>query len=88
MDEKIKNLWINNKVLFFILIPLIAVFFLRNIIIDLLISGGHKALDEAKKKSDELKNDSSVANTKANQIIEDANKASENKPKVTEDWNK
>lgn len=88
LDEKIKNLWNNNKIVFFLLIPLIALWYFRNVIIDLLVSSGNKVVTDTTKKSDELKHDQTVANTKADQIIADADAAAAKKPLVGEDWNK
>ena len=88
MDEKIKNLWNNNRLVFFLLIPFIALFFLRNILIDMLVSSGNKVVSDTSKKSDELKQESVIADTKANQIIEDADEARKDQPKVGEDWDK
>ncbi len=86
MDERIKNLWNNDKLEFFLLIPLIALYFARNVIIDLLVSSGNKIAGDATQKSDALKHDATVASTRADQIIQDANQAAANKPVVTEDW--
>lgn len=88
MDEKIKNLWQNNKIFFFILLPLIALWFARNIVIDLLVSSGNKAVGDASEKSDKLKSEQDVANTKADQIKADADKAADHREPVGEDWNK
>lgn len=88
MDEKIKNLWNNNKLVFFILIPLIALWFARNILIDLLVSSGNKIVGDTTAKSDGLKHDQDVANTQADQIKADADKAASKKDPVGEDWNK
>ncbi len=88
MNDKIKNLWNNNRLVFFLLIPFIALFFLRNILIDMLVSSGNKVVSDTSKKSDELKQESVVADTKANQIIEDADKARKDQPKVGQDWDK
>lgn len=88
MDEKIKALWANNKIVFFLLIPLIALWFARNVLIDLLVSSGNKVVGDATQKSEALKSDQDVANAKADQIIKDADTAAKNKPAVDEDWDK
>lgn len=88
MDEKIKNLYNNNKIVFFLLVPLIALYFCRNILIGLLVDNGNKIAGEAAKKSDELKSEEVAANSKADQIIADADKHAADKPAVGEDWNK
>lgn len=88
MDEWAKNLWNNNKIVFFLLIPVILLIFFRNVIIDLLIKDSRKIGNEAEEKDRKLSQDETKANTQANQIIADADKKSENKPEVGEDWNK
>jgi len=88
MDEKIKSLWANNKIVFFLLIPLIALWFARNAIISLLVSSGNKVVGDATTKSDQLKQEETVANAKADQLKADADKARQDTPKADEDWNK
>lgn len=88
MDDKIKALWANNKILFFLLLPLVLLAIFRNVLISLLVSSGNKIVSDSTAKSDELKTEADKANTQANQIIADADKKSEDKPTVTEDWNK
>lgn len=90
MDERIKNLWANNKIVFFLLIPLIGLWFARNVIIGLLVDSGNKVVGDATQKSDALKHDQDVAAAQADQKKADADAtaaASEAKP-VGEDWNK
>ena len=90
MDEKIKSLWANNKIIFFLLIPLIALWFGRNLIIDLLVSNSNKTVGDTTGKSDSLKHDEIVANSQANQIKADADAqvTATKSDLVTEDWNK
>lgn len=88
MDAWIKNLWANNKIVFFLLIPLIALWFARNIIIGMLVDSGNKVVGDATAKSNELKTAEDIANAQANQIKADADAAAANKPAVGEDWNK
>lgn len=88
MDEKISNLWKTNKIAFFLLLIPIGLWFARNIIIDLLVKSGNKVVGDATTQSEVLKNESTVANTKADQIIADADAQAAAKPAVGEDWNK
>jgi hypothetical protein len=88
MDEKIKALWVNNRILFFLLLPLIAVYFLRNWIISLLVDSGNKLVSDTTKKSDALKQEETVANTQAEQIKAQADAAPATTPVADEDWNK
>lgn len=90
MDEKIKGLWAKNKLFFFLLLPLIALYFARNWITDILVDSGNKVVGDATDKSNELKHAQDVANAQANQLKADADAAAaagKNKP-VGEDWNK
>lgn len=88
MDEKIKALWANNKIVFFLILPLITLWFLRSIVIDLLVSSANKTMNDTTTKDESLRHDQDTANAQANQIKADADKARENKPNVGEDWNK
>lgn len=88
MDEKIKALWQNNKIVFFLLLIPIGLWFARNFIIDLLVDSGNKIVGETSDKSNQLKSEQDVANAKADQLKADADKARENTPKADEDWNK
>ena len=88
MDDKIKALWANNKILFFLLIPLIALYFLRNWVISLLVDSGNKIISDTSKKNDELKSHEDAANAQADQIKADADKARNNTPVADEDWYK
>lgn len=87
MDEKIKTLWQNNKLTFFLILPIIAIWFCRNVLISLLVSSGNKVVGDATEKSDQLKQEETVANTKADQIKADADKARQAMPVAGEDWN-
>ena len=89
LDEKIKALWNNNKILFFLLLIPIGMWLARNFIIDLLVDSGNKVVGDATEKSNQLKSEQDVANAKADQI-KDADSAAESdksKP-VGEDWHK
>lgn len=86
MDQKIKDLWNNNRIVFFLCIPLIALYFARNWLISLLVASGNKVVGDTTAQSDVLKQDEAVANTKADQIIADADKQAANKPAVDENW--
>lgn len=88
MDKKIKTLWQNNKIVFFLLIPFIALWFARNVVIDLLVKSGNKVVGDATAQSEALKSTQDIANAKADQIIHDADQAAANKPVVGVDWNK
>lgn len=97
MDEKLKSLWANNRVLFFILLPLIIVvvlvFTFRDLVLALLIGSARKVSDEAKKQDDQLKtqadtakSQSDVAKAQADQIDKTIQDRKEGD--ISEDWNK
>jgi hypothetical protein len=90
IENKLKDIWANNKLLLVLVaIPLLILKF-RSVIIDLLVKDSRKIVDETTKKDDALKTEQTVANTKADQIIVDANKAKKDSDSqtVNEDWNK
>ena len=93
MDEKIKNLWANNKLLFFIALPLIILFVFRDLILSLLVGSARKVSAEAKKEEEKLQTeinqadkDAAVARTEADA----AGKRVEDRKEddISEDWNK
>jgi hypothetical protein len=86
--QKLKEVWEKNKLLILIIIPLILLAKFRDLIIDILVSSSKKLVEKTTKDSAELKQEQDAANNEANQIIADADKKSENKPKVDKDWHK
>lgn len=65
MNDFFKDLWKDNKILFLLLLPLITLYFLRDIIINLLISSSRKISKEARKRDDELRAEQDSANAAA-----------------------
>lgn len=88
MDSWIKKLWKNNKIAFFLLIPVILLVVFRNVVIDILVKDSRRIANETEDKDKELAEAIIKANTKADQIKDDANKLSVDKPPVNEDWHK
>jgi hypothetical protein len=88
MDQKLKDLWNNNKIVFFILLPLIAIWMFRNILIDLLIGSSHQLTQDATGKDQVLANEEAAAKAKAEQLQQQAAAAGQNKPEVGADWYK
>lgn len=88
MDQWVKNLWEKNKIFFFLLLPIVLLVIFRNVVFDLLLGSARKIFDNAQKKDSELLKSQVEANAKADQIVEDANKLSNNKTEVAEDWHK
>lgn len=86
MDQRIRDLWNSNKIVFFLLIPLIALYFARNWLIDLLVKNSNKTVSDTTAQSEALNLDETVANTKADQIVADADKQVADKPIVDEHW--
>lgn len=99
MDEKIKALWASavaklkevwnkNKILFFIIIPLLIIAKFRDVIIQILVASGKKLMEQARKQDGQLRQEANDANNKANSLINQADGRDDNKPPVGEDWHK
>ena len=97
MDEKIKNLWNNNRLLFWILFPLIAivvlVFTFRDLILALLIGSARKTSEEAKKQDQTLQNQINEQEKQAaleQQKADDAQKRIDDRKDsdISDDWYK
>jgi hypothetical protein len=85
---KLKEVWEKNKLLILIIIPLLLLAKFRDVIIDILVSSSKKLVDKTEKKDVALKKEQDRANDEANRIIAEADRKSENKPEVDEDWHK
>ena len=55
MDQWIKNLWNNNKIVFFLLIPVVLLVLFKNVIFAFLANSVKGEVKDAIKKDDELK---------------------------------
>lgn len=93
MDEKIKNLWNNNKLLFFLLLPIILIFVFRDLVISILIGSARKTAEEAKREDANLQSQANQADRDADKLKgqvdnleDDIKKRNEND--IGEDWNK
>jgi len=93
MDEKIKNLWANNKILFFLLIPLILVFVFHKVIFELLVGSAKGIAGDAKKEDDALKavvnkanQEAAVAKAQADALDDQIKNRKESD--IPLDWNK
>lgn len=53
-DAKVKNWWINNKLMFFIALPLILMFFFRDILLAVLVGSARKTAADAKVEDADL----------------------------------
>jgi len=75
MDDWIKNLWKENKLVFFLLIPLILIIFFRDLIISLIVGNARKVANKAKAKDAELKAKADAANIEADKLKSQSDKA-------------
>lgn len=88
MDEWAKNLWNNNKIVFFLAIPILLLVYFRSFVINLLLHDSRKLAADAEAKDKVLTQQATQANAQADQLVDDAQKLNQNKQEVTEDWNK
>lgn len=92
-DAKIKDWWANNKLLFFIALPLIVIFVFRDLIFAMLAGSARKTVEQAKKTDTALQTtanqaelDAAVAKANADAAGKRADDRKEDD--VSEDWNK
>lgn len=97
MDEKLKEYWNNNKILFFlVVVPItlgIILFTLRDFIFALLAGSARKTAEEAKKEDAKLQsvaNQAEIDAAKAQAAADAAAKriADRKEDDIPEDWNK
>ena len=93
--DKLLNLKNTNKVLYYILIPLVLIALAVKFLMDNNIIGAKKSLDDAEKKDIDLKAEQEEAERKAKELQDKANKHGEAAKKheenadnvdVDEDW--
>jgi len=75
MDSWIKNLWNKNKILFFVLIPLIVIVLFKDLLIGLLGHSIRKEANKARKEDKDLKAKADAANKKADSLKAEADGA-------------
>ena len=87
-ENKVNDLWNNHRWAYILVAIPVALFFCRNIIINLLLANSKVIDDEAQKKSNELKKEEVDANTQANQIIKtaDETKSESDEQQVDDHW--
>lgn len=92
LDEKLKDLWKNNKLAFWLLVlPIglcIVAYKFRSVIIDMLVSDSRKIAIETEQKDKELAAQQAAAAAQAAQLVQQAQDLGKDKPSVGEDWNK
>lgn len=81
-----KDLWNDNKTIFIVLIPLIAVIFGRNLLMSLIVSNAKKTIMNATQQDTKLASQENAANTQADQLIKTADSLPSQEQPVTEDW--
>lgn len=89
MDNWIKKLWKDNKLLFFLLFPLGLIIFFRDLIIEVLIGSARKTAEKAKETDGKLKEEQERLNMSANKNKKEADELKgELNNDVKSDWNK
>lgn len=97
MDEKLKEYWNNNKLMFFlVVIPItlgIILFTLRDLIFAMLVGSARKTAEEAKKEDSKLQNTANQAELEAAKTQAAADAAAQRisnrrEEDISEDWNK
>lgn len=83
-----KTLWNEHKLFFIICGALILLVKFRDIAIDLLVSGGKKELDNAKKEDQSLASDEAKAKAQADQLVQQAQEEPSKEGPIGDDWNK
>ena len=92
-DAKVKDWWANNKLLFFIALPLILLFVFRDLIFAMLAGSARKTYQDAQKQDSQLKataDQAAMDAAKAQAEADAAGKQVENRTDddIPEDWNK
>lgn len=90
MDEKIKALWANNKLLFLLALPLLLLFLFRDLLFSILVGSARKTFQKATEVDQKLATEQKTAEDAGNAAQADAAEL-EKKAKsatVDEDWNK
>jgi hypothetical protein len=90
MDNFISNLWKNNKIFFFILLPLVIIWFFKDLILKLIVGVSNKELDNANKADAKLQQEQNKINDQANVHKANADKLEDKIKNISEDeeWHK
>jgi hypothetical protein len=90
MDNFISNLWKNNKIFFFILLPLVIIWFFKDLILKLIVGVSNKELDSANKADTKLQQEQNKINDQANVHKANADKLEYKIKNISEDeeWHK
>jgi hypothetical protein len=90
MDQWIKDKWESNKLVFFLLLPILLIILFKDLIMEILIGTARKQTEATKAKDEKLKDQFDTINDEANALKKESDnvgKQSENIPD-DEDWNK
>lgn len=82
------DLWNNHKIFLILFGLVIVIVKFREVLIDLLISGGKKDMEEARKKDAVLANEENRAKSDADALVKKAQEAPSKEQPVDTDWNK
>lgn len=90
MNQKIKDLWNNNKLIFFIALPIIILVFFSDVIIKLIAASSRRIVKEAGGVDSELRKQAEDAINAANKAKSEADKIRDqmDNVEVDEDWHK
>lgn len=93
MDSKIRAFWDSNKLVFFILLPILLIIVFKDVLISILAGSLRKTSEAAKKEDALLKQQEEQAKLEAESKMREAKDledkiASRKAEEVTENWNK
>jgi hypothetical protein len=90
MDSFFSNLWNKNRVLFFILIPLVILWVLKDILLKSIVFLGNREFKKAVEKDKEIKSEQDRLNNQANDHKANSDRLEKEIEKISEDeeWHK
>lgn len=84
----VSTLWNNHKWFLIGFGAILLIIKFQDVIMDVLVSSGKKAVSDASKKDEQLSRDEDQAKRSADAALKEVDDLAKNKPKVDEDWNK
>lgn len=90
MDEWLKKLWENNKILFVLLLPLVLILLFKDLLLELLVGSVRVKTKQTAEEDKKLKSEQDAINDAANKLKSEADELGKKAEKVDEreDWNK
>ena len=90
MDEKLKNLFEKNKIVFFLLLPLVLLIIFKDALFSLLVASSRKIFNDAKQKDEKLQKEEVELTAQADKLKAESDQIEKSigKGSVDEDWNK